>query len=226
MKMWIAILILTGCWIATANADNDKVAWNRALGDAARQTVAALSGDARLEDIGRIAFVRVNAPDGVWTFAQDADVSQVFEATLLSVPSRFAWVTHASHEQDWTLIDGVFDQAADFTDYDPATHPELQKLALADALLLAQVVGADQAEKVEETSRKVQLALRLIRVRTGEVAWGDVVEGQDVETHTRADALTEEAKSWLTWRNIGIAAGVLVLLVLFRMFVKAATRVR
>lgn len=226
MKIWMAALILTGCWIATANAENAKVAWNRALGDAARQTVTALSADERLEGIERIAFVRVNASNGAWEFAQDADISQVFESTLLSVPSRFAWVTHSSHEEDWRLIDGVFDQAADFTDYDPSTHPELQKLALADALLLAQVVGADKSEKVESTERKVQMALRLIRVSTSEEAWGSVVEGQDVESHTWAEALSEEAKSWLTMGNIGIALGVLVLLVLFRMFIKAATRVR
>ncbi len=219
-------MILTGCWTATAIADGDTIAWNRVLGDAARQTVATLAADKRLEDIGRIAFVRVNAPDGAWAYAQSADVSQVFESTLLSVPSRFTWVTHASHEEDWRLIDGVFDQAEDFTDYDPATHPELKKLALADALLLAQVVGADESEKLESTTRKVQMALRLIRVSTGEEAWGSVMEGQDVESHTRAEALSEEAKSWLTMRNIGIALGVLVSLVIIRMFVKAATRVR
>lgn len=223
----MAALALTGLLTANhANAENGTLAWNRALGEAARQTVAALDAGERLEGLERIAFVRVNAPDGAGTFAQSADVSQVFEAELLSAPSRFTWVTHAGHEEDWRLIDGVFDQAADFTDYDPATHPELQKLALADALLLAQIVGVDEAEKVETTERKVQLALRLIRVSTGEVAWGSVVEGADLEAHTRSEALKEEAKSWLTWRNIAIAAGVLVLLVLFRMVLKAATRVR
>ena len=211
-KLWTATLILAVCWTAAAGGGNAGVAWNRALGDAARQTAEALSADARLEDIGRIAFVRVNAPDGAWEYAKEANVSQVFEAALTSEPARFAWVTHSGHEDDWRLIDGVFDQAADFTDYDPSTHPEVRKLALADGLLLAQIAGVDEVEKVESTERTVQIALRLIRVSTGEVAWGSVVEGRDTEPHTRAEALKEEALGWLTMRNIGIALGALLVL--------------
>lgn len=228
----MAALALTGLLTANANADDaaENAAWNRAVQDAARQTAAAMAADARIPDGGRIAFVRLKGSEGAREIGRDANVTQVFEAALVSDASRFPWVTHAGHEEEWRLIDGVFDQAGDFADYDPATHPELRKLALADALLIGQVVGATADERTESTVRTVQIALRVFRVDTGEELWGRVVEGRDTETHARLDAIKEEAMGWLTARNIaigiGVLLGVLVLLGLFKAFLNAATRVR
>lgn len=216
---------MTGWMAANSNAD-EKTGWILAIEDAGRQTAEAMEADGRLADVGRVAFVRLKGKDETGVLGREREATQVFESALLSAKTRFSWTTHESHEEEWRLIDGVFDQAADFGDYDPATHPELGKLALADALLIGQVVNAASETRTETTERQVQVAMRLIRISTGEDAWGALITGRATEEHTRADALKEEALGWLTWKNAGIALAVLVGLLVLRGLVRAMTRVR
>ena len=111
-----------------------------AVEDAARETVKALASDSRVSGIKSIAFVRLNLPEGLGKLRLDSNDLQVFEATLASKGESFTFVTHDTHAEEWKLIDGIFDQAADFETYDPKTHPEVKQFKLADALLFGQVI--------------------------------------------------------------------------------------
>ena len=146
-----------------------------AIEDAAFQAVARLNADARVAHVKRIAFVRLALPKPGLSFKVDAAESQTFEAGLLSVPSKFQFVVHGSHQSDWTEIDRVFDQAEDFESWDPSTCPALKNLKLADALLLAKVIDGTANEKTGKTT--IRISLRLVEVATARELWGGNVEG-------------------------------------------------
>ena len=79
-----------------------------AIEDAARATVESLAADARVKDVKSIAFVKLNLPDGMGALTPDSNDIQVFEATLASKAGSFSLVTHDTHAEEWTLIDGIF----------------------------------------------------------------------------------------------------------------------
>ncbi len=218
----VAILSLT----SSANPSRDL---SFAVEDAALKTLQSLAADSRVKSIKTIAFVKLRFPQGKKDLALRANSSQVFEATLASKAESFSFVTHDSHADEWELIDGIFDQAADFEDYDPKTHPEINKLKLADALLFGQAIDVAREVRKEETETSVRLALRLIKVSTGEQIWGGVVYGKHVEVAEKRDAvkeLKEDAKSLITLKNILYASGGLVALIFLFVVIGRMTRVR
>jgi len=146
-----------------------------AVEDAAFQAAMRMDADTRVsKSVKRIALVRLwLPPPGAASSLGGCDTA-VLESALGAVPCRFGFVLHENRSEQWTLIDQVFDQAADFESYDPATHPELNKLQLCDALLLAKAIDA-----VEDKSRtSVRIAFKLIEVKTAKQVWSAVVEGQ------------------------------------------------
>jgi len=163
-----------------------------AIEDAAFQAVARLNADSRVAHVKRIAFVRLALPKPGLAFKIDAAESQTFEAALLSVPSKFQFVVHGSHQSDWTEIDRVFDQAEDFESWDPTTCPALKKLTLADALLLAKVIDGTANEKTGETT--IRVALRLIEVSTARTLWGGNAEGVWRDAGPENQQMTLEAR--------------------------------
>ena len=73
------------------------------------------------------------------------------------------------------------------------------------------------------------MALRLLKVATGEQIWGGVINGKHVQTVEARDVkkeITEDAKELLTFRNILYAAGGLVVLLVLLFFVGRMFRVR
>ena len=200
-----------------------------AIEDAARATVDSLAADARVKDVKSIAFVKLNLPDGMGALTPDSNDIQVFEATLASKAVSFTLVTHDTHADEWTLIDGIFNQAADFESYDTKTHPELKKLKLADALLFGQVVDAAQDVKKDGTTTSVRIAMRLLKVSTGEQIWGSVVNGRHVQAVEARDIkkeIVDDAKSMFTFKNILIGIGGLVVLLIVLLLVGKMVRVR
>ena len=200
-----------------------------AVEDAARETVKALASDSRVSGIKSIAFVRLNLPEGLGKLRLDSNDLQVFEATLASKGESFTFVTHDTHAEEWKLIDGIFDQAADFETYDPKTHPEVKQFKLADALLFGQVIDCMAEETKEKSETSVRMALRLLKVATGEQIWGGVINGKHVQAVEARDVkkeITEDAKELLTFRNILYAAGGLVVLLVLLFFVGRMFRVR
>ena len=200
-----------------------------AIEDAARATVDSLAADARVKDVKSIAFVKLNLPDGMGALTPDSNDIQVFEATLASKAVSFTLVTHDTHADEWTLIDGIFNQAADFESYDTKTHPELKKLKLADALLFGQVVDAAQDVKKDGTTTSVRIAMRLLKVSTGEQMWGSVVNGRHVQTVEARDIkkeIVDDAKSMFTFKNILIGIGGLVVLLIVLLLIGKMVRVR
>ena len=146
-----------------------------AIEDAAYQAVTRLNADGRAAHVKRVAFVRLAMPKPGLAFKVDAAESQTFEAALLSVPSKFQFVVHSSHQSDWVEIDRIFDQAEDFESWDPSTCPALKKLTLADTLLLAKIIDGTVDEKTDNTT--IRVSLRLIEVSTARTLWGGNVEG-------------------------------------------------
>ena len=146
-----------------------------AIEDAAYQAVTRLNADGRAAHVKRIAFVRLAMPKPGLAFKVDAAESQTFEAALLSVPSKFQFVVHSSHQSDWAEIDSVFDQAEDFESWDPSTCPALKKFKLADSLLLAKIIDGIVDAKTGNTA--IRVSLRLIEVSTARALWGGNVEG-------------------------------------------------
>ena len=131
-----------------------------ALEDAAFQAAMRMDADVRVaKDVKRIALVRLWLPNPGEAVSLAGCSTAVLEASLGAVPCRFDFVLHESRSEQWTLIDQVFDQAADFESYDPATHPELNKLQLCDALLLAKVI--DAVENKAKSQSSVRLAFKL-----------------------------------------------------------------
>lgn len=148
-----------------------------AIEDAAYQAITKMSADPRVKaNVKRLAFAKCWTPVGTKAFSDASGVVTVFESALGSVPCDFHLVLHESREQQWTLIDQVFDQAADFESYDPATHPQLKKLELCDSLLLAKII--DAAEDGKRSLTSVRVALKIIAVKTSAQVWSSVIEGQ------------------------------------------------
>ncbi len=143
-----------------------------AVEDAAFQAIMQMSLDPRVAGTKNIAFTRLMTSDSQGMFASDSDISLIFEGALGQVPADFRFVLHSDREE-WKDIDKVFDQASDFTDYAKNVLPVIGKLKLADALLLGQVVGAQ-----ENSFRTiVRVNLRLYKVETSELLWSGTVEG-------------------------------------------------
>ena len=175
----------------TLNAASRNVSY--AIEDAAFQAVARLNTDIRVaKNVGRIAFVKLWLPTPGLSFKLDSSDSQVFEAGLLSVPSKFQFVVHTGHQADWAAIDAVFDQAADFESWNPATCPALNKLKLADALLMAKIIDGTENEKGGTAT--VRVSLRLIEVSTAQQLWGGTVEGTWRDYGPENQQLTLEAR--------------------------------
>lgn len=197
-----------------------------AVENAASRTVAALAADPRVKPIKKIAFVRLNLPDAKGGVALESNVSQVFETTLAAKPESFTFVTHASHADEWKLIDGIFDQASDFESYDPKTHPELNKLKLAEALLIGQAIDSKEEVRGNETETMVRIALRLIKVSTGEQLWGQVIEGRHLVKVDPVREIEDRVKGLLTFRNILYALGGFIVLIILLFLLRQMIRVR
>ena len=211
------LALISACCLA-AFASSREV--SLAIEDAAVRMVAALGQDSRLGDIKSIAFVRLNLPEGVGKLALDSNDLQVFETTLVSKSGPFAFVTHAGHAEEWKLIDGVFNQASDFDDYDPSTHPEVRQFKLADALLFGQVIDCQAEETKGSSVTSVRIAMRLLNVSTGELIWGEVVEGKHTIT------FTDKTMGLITFRSIMFAVGGIVVLLLLVLAIRPMIRVR
>lgn len=176
----------------TLNAASRNVSY--AIEDAAFQAVTRLNADARVtKNVGRIAFVKLWLPAPGVSFRLDSADSQVFEAGMLAVPSKLQFVVHSGHQADWAAIDAVFDQAADFESWNPATCPAVNKLKLADALLMAKII--DGTENAKTGVATVRVSLRLIEVATAQQLWGGTVEGAWSDGGPDNQALTSEARS-------------------------------
>lgn len=149
-----------------------------AVEDAAYQAVTKMSEDPRVaSEVKRLAFVKLwqSTSNGEALSNAHMDVA-VFESALGTVPTGFQIVLHSNRAEQWALIDNVFDDAVDFESYNPATHPELNKLELCDSLLLAKVVGVRDGGS--DGLSTVRLALKIIQVKTARQIWSGVVEGR------------------------------------------------
>lgn len=227
-KKILPLLIATLSLTAVSATSRDL---SYAVEDAARETVKSLAGDPRVKGIKSIAFVKLNLPEGAGTLRLDSNDSQVFEATLTSKAESFTFVTHATHSEEWKLIDAIFDQAEDFQSYDPKTHPELRKLKLADALLIGQVIDCAEDVRKDESETSVRIAMRLLRVSTGEQIWGSVINGKKINKIVKEERnikkeLTEDAKGLVTFKNILYAIGGLIALLFVFVLIGKMTRVR
>ena len=149
-----------------------------AIEDAAYQAITKMAEDPRIaKEVKKLAFVKM------WLSTEDnksvADFNSavtVFESALGSVPGSFDIVLHSNRDQQWEMIDQVFDQAADFESYNPSTHPEFQKLELCDSMLLVKMVGAVDGGLDGVSS--VRMAMKIIQVKTARQVWSSVIEGQ------------------------------------------------
>ena len=176
MKALMKSLLVATATALSLNATAGEREVSYALEDAAFQAAMRMDADARVaKSIKRIAFVKLWLPKPGDAVSLAGCGTTVLESSLGAVPCRFDFVLHENRSEQWTLIDQVFDQAADFESYNPATHPELDKLQLCDALLLAKVIDCADNGK---TAASVRLAFKLIEVKTAKQAWSAVVEGQ------------------------------------------------
>ena len=172
-----------------------------AVEDAAYQAVTRMSEDPRVaEGVKRLAFVRMWMPDSTNVLSNAGVDVAVFESALGAVPCNFDIVLHSNRDQQWTLIDQVFDQASDFDSYDPASHPELNRLQLCDSLLLAKVVGAE--DRGDKGVSSVRFALKIIHVATARQIWSAVVEGQ----YDGRSAPDNEALNYFARKAVELAA--------------------
>ena len=176
MKALMKSLLVATATALSLNATAGEREISYALEDAAFQAAMRMDADARVsKDVKRIAFVKLWLPKPGDAASLAGCSSTVLESSLGAVPCRFDFVLHENRSEQWTLIDQVFDQAADFESYNPATHPELGKLQLCDALLLAKAIDCKDDGK---TVASVRLAFKLIEVKTAKQVWSAVVEGQ------------------------------------------------
>ena len=223
-------VLTLGAILALSSAAATSREFLQAVEDAARTTVTSLAADSRVKAVKSIAFVKLGLPDGKGKLPLDSNVSQVFEATLTSKAQAFTFVTHSTHTAEWKLIDEVFDQANDFSSYDPKTHPELLKLKLADALLFGQIIDAGVDKRTNETETSVYIALRLLKISTGEQIWGGTITGRKLQHRDVQGELTEKLWSMVTFENILYAAGgiigLLVAIIVIAVLIKKMTRVR
>ncbi len=186
--------------------------------------------------------MKLNLPEGEGALELDSNDSQVFEAAMASTAAAFTFVTHDTHKEEWDLITRIFDKAASFRPaadsrdvgtvaLDPKTLPEIKKLKLADALLIGQVIDCLTEERKDEEETSVRIALRLIKISTGEQIWGEVVNGRKINKIVKEERnikkeLTEDAKSLVTLKNIFYAIGGLIALVFVFVLIGKMTRVR
>ena len=186
--------LLTKLLIATATASSlNAIAGEReisyAFEDAAFQAVMRMDADARVsKSVNRIAFVKLWLPKSKKALPLAGCSTTVLESSLGAIPCRFSFVLHENREEQWTLIDQVFDQAADFESYDPASHPGLNKFQLCDALLLAKVI--DGVEDKAKSLTSLRVAFKLIEVKTAKQTWSAVIEGQYTDAGPDNQALT------------------------------------
>ena len=186
MKMKALLVAMATALSLNAISGEREVSY--ALEDAAFQAAMRMNADTRVaKDVKRIAFVKLWLPNPGDAVSLAGCSTAVLEASLGAVPCRFDFVLHENRSQQWTLIDQVFDQAADFESYDPTTHPELNKLQLCDALLLAKVIDAVGNKAKSLTS--VRVAFKLIAVKTAKQVWSAVVEGQYIDAGPDNQAL-------------------------------------
>lgn len=226
MKTLMKTLMLSMTMALSLNAETENREISYAIEDAASRTLTALAEDVRVKPLKSIAFVKLNMPNSESKLPLGSNLSQVFEATLAAKPQSFALVTHSTHTAEWKLIDGVFDQAADFESYDPKTHPALNKLKLADALLFGQVIDARMDKNGDDVVTSVRIAMRLIKISTGEQLWGKVIEGKHAITVDQIEELKDQVKGLLTFTNILYALAGLVGLIVLLFVLRQMIRVR
>ena len=186
MKTLLKTLLVASATALSLDAAAGAREVSYAVEDAAFQAAMRMDADTRVSKaVKRIALVRLWLPRPGTASSLGGCDTAVLESALGAVPCRFGFVLHESRSEQWTLIDQVFDQAADFDSYDPATHPELNKLQLCDALLLAKAIDA-----VEDKSRtSVRIAFKLIEVKTARQTWSAVIEGQYIDAGPENQAL-------------------------------------
>ena len=176
MKALMKSLLVATATALSLNATAGEREISYALEDAAFQAAMRMDADARVSKaVKRIAFVKLWLPKPGDATSLAGCSSTVLESSLGAVPCRFDFVLHENRSEQWTLIDQVFDQAADFESYNPATHPDLNKLQLCDALLLAKIIDWVDNGK---SPASIRLAFKLIEVKTAKQVWSAVVEGQ------------------------------------------------
>lgn len=238
-KKILPLLIATLSLTAVSATSRDL---SLAVEDAARATVQSLSQDQRVKGIKSIAFVKLNLPEGEGALELKSNESQVFEAAMASTAAAFTFVTHDTHKEEWDLITKIFDKASSFQPsadskdvgtvaLDPKTLPEIKKLKLADALLIGQVIDCLTEERKDEEETSIRIALRLIKISTGEQIWGKVINGKKINKIVKEERdikkeLTEDAKSLLTFKNILYAIGGLIALLFIFVLIGKMTRVR
>ena len=175
MKMKTLLFAIAAALSLSAVAGEREISY--AMEDAAFQAAMRMDADARVgKDVTRIALVKLWLPAAGESTSLAGCSTAVLESALGAVPCRFNFVLHENRSEQWTLIDQVFDQAADFESYDSATHPELNKLQLCDAILLAKVI--DAVDDKEKSTASVRVAFKLIAVKTAKQVWSAVIEGQ------------------------------------------------
>ena len=186
MKTLLKTLLVASATALSLDAAAGAREVSYAVEDAAFQAAMRMDADTRVSKaVKRIALVRLWLPRPGTASSLGGCDTAVLESALGAVPCRFGFVLHESRSEQWTLIDQVFDQAADFESYDPSTHPELNKLQLCDALLLAKAIDA-----VEDKSRtSVRIAFKLIEVKTARQTWSAVIEGQYIDAGPENQAL-------------------------------------
>lgn len=175
MKKLLKTLLVASATALSLDAAAGAREISYAVEDVAFQAAMRMDADTRVsKSVKRIALVRLWLPPPGTASSLGGCDTAVLESALGAVPCRFGFVLHENRSEQWALIDQVFDQAADFESYDPATHPELNKLQLCDALLLAKAIDV-----VDDRARtSVRIAFKLIEVKTAKQVWSAVVEGQ------------------------------------------------
>ena len=238
-KKILPLLIATLSLTAVSATSRD---FSYAVEDAARATVQSLAQDPRVKGIKSIAFVKLNLPEGDGALELKSNESQVFEAAMASTAAAFTFVTHDTHKEEWDLITKIFDKASSFQPsadskdvgtvaLDPKTLPEIKKLKLADALLIGQVIDCLTEERKDEEETSIRIAMRLIKISTGEQIWGKVINGKKINKIVKEERdikkeLTEDAKNLLTFKNILYAIGGLIALLFIFVLIGKMTRVR
>lgn len=159
---------------------------------------------------------------------------------MASTAAAFTFVTHDTHKEEWNLITEIFSKTKSFqasskdvdtVAFDSKTFPEIKKLKLADALLIGQVIDWAKEERKDEEETSIRIALRLIKISTGEQIWGEVINGKKINKIVKEERdikkeLTEDAKSLVTFKNILYAIGGLIALLFIFVLIGRMTRVR
>lgn len=165
---------------------------SRCIEDAAYQVARKLNADARVTGaVKTIALAKLFVNEGQKNLDGGTDEAVVFETALAAVPGKLNFVLHASNEAEWKLLDEVFRQARDMDSWDPKTCPALKKLKLCEAVLVGHIIGAIK----EKNALSVRLAMRLVKVATGEELWGAIIEGR------YSDAGPDNEQVSLNWRR-------------------------